>query len=317
MESKKNRTGMVKVGQVKKSPILALGTLPTDVRGYEKAVAAYGNVTPIIVSETGGTYQILSGQARYTACTQKGCHEVPAIITRINDEAEQMKLSLLLSTIREMGGALSEAELIHMLTTRYGITNRELTKLLGKSKAWVSKRLLLATNLHDGVKAMVTDGLICARTAEEIAKLPEDVQTKFAGSIARDELNKTEVTQLVKLYRGENASAQCREAIINAPLTVLPTLQSLSNSGRKSNRKDKRSDSERLAGTARYLIRLHEELKTLIATANSTVLMVASSHFKNLRESMAQLDILLAGIIVSADPVSPGKRMTVGKAVPE
>lgn len=315
MGSKKNTARTMKVGQIRKSPILALGTSPKDIRNYEKVTVAYGSVMPVIVGGNETAYNILEGQARYMAYTRKGYREMPVIVAQVKNEAEQMKLSLLLSTIHEEGGAISEGEFIQQLIMRHGITSRELTKLLGKSKAWLSKRRSLASNLTEAVKGMVSDGVLCARSAEEIAKLPARVQIEFAASVARDDLNKTEVTQLVRLYRSEGAGEQCRQAIVASPLTVLPTLPEQKVNRR---RKDSRSDGERLAGAARYAIRLHYELKGLIASANNAALSLAAPHLGSLRESMSELDMLLSGIIASFDigeplrKVSPGKPLTGG-----
>lgn len=312
MESKKNTARMVRVGQMKKSPILALGTSPKDIRNYEKVAGIYGNVVPVIVGESEAGYCILEGQARFMACAQKGCREVPAIVAKVEGEAEQMKLSLLLSTIQEQGGAISEGEFIHQLTTRFGVTNRELTNLLGKSKAWISKRQSLASHLSDPVKEMVTAGCLCARTAEEVAKMPADKQSSFAANIVRDGLNKTEVTLLVQLHRSPETSEACRKAIVAEPLAVLPTLPEPAN-GSRNGKKDKRSDGERLAGAIRYAIRLLEELKMLLVKADVASLSLALLHMESLQAVLMELMLLLNGIVAGFSADGPARGVSPGK----
>ena len=199
MATKRNKACTLKVGQIEKNPILALSTSEKDVKKYEIVTKTYGNVVPAIVGQSGDAYRILSGQARLEACAHNGIQEIPVAIAEISDEAEQMKLALLLSTMREEGGPLSEGAFIDALVTHHGVTRRELMNLLKKSKSWISKRQSLALKLTEDVKGMVKDGLICARTAEEIAKLPEDKQLSFAGNAVRDGLSKTNVGQLVSL----------------------------------------------------------------------------------------------------------------------
>ena len=130
MASKKNKACILKVGQIERDPILALDTSAKDVEKYERVAKAYGNVAPAIVGQNGEAYHILAGQARMEACVHHGIKEMPVIVAEISGEAEQMKLSLLLSTVQEEGGALSEGAFIDALLTRHGVTRRELIGLL-------------------------------------------------------------------------------------------------------------------------------------------------------------------------------------------
>jgi ParB-like chromosome segregation protein Spo0J len=301
MASKKNAACTLSVRQIEKSPILALGMSQKDVRKYEKVASVYGNITPAIVGMSGNTYHLLDGQARLEACAHSGFDEMPVIVAQASGDAEQMKLALLLSTIREEGGAISEGVFIDRLITCHGVSRRELTKLLGKSKAWLSKRQSLANNLSDVVQGMVTDGTLYTRTAEEIAKIPKESQAKFAGNVVKDQLSKTEVERLVSLYRDENTSQSCRETILEDPVAVLPETVLR----RPAKRKDSRSEGEKIAATARYAIRLIGEMGRLIAVADSAVLLLVTPHLSALREAMADLALLLSAGIASVSPGEP------------
>lgn len=274
----------------------------------ERVTKTYGNVVPAIVGQSGDAYRILSGQARLEACAHNGIQEIPVTIAQISDEAEQMKLALLLSTMREEGGPLSEGAFIDALVTQHGITRRELMSLLKKSKSWISKRQSIALKLSEEVKGMVKDGAICARTAEEIAKLPNEVQVAFACKVGRDGLNKANVGRLVNLYIQEDAGDALRKAILHTPLSVLDADIATT---RVSRRKGKRGIAERISGGAGFLIRLACELKGLLATADVQDLNMVREDLKSLRAAIADLCVVLDGL---DGAVSPGKR-TGGVAV--
>jgi len=314
MAQKTNAVCTLKVRQIEKNQIFELGMLQKDVKRYEKAVSEYGNVVPVIVGMADGAYRILDGQARLEACARAGISEMHAIVSTADGEVEQMKLALLLSTIREEGGAISEGEFINELISTHGVTRRELTKFLGKSKAWLSKRQALAVNLSDSVKGMVADGAVCARTAEEIAKLPIEFQTEFATNAVREGLSKTDVGQLVRLYRMPQTSDECRKAIIESPMSVLSTLPETYK--RPARQKVLKSASERIAWVARYAVRLLYELKQLIAAADDISLTLAGYYLRDLREAITDLDVALRREAIymdvtlkdAAGNVSPGKR---------
>ena len=289
MATKANKTHTIKVCQIEKNPILALGMTDKDVERYGRVAKAYGNVAPAIVGQGLNGYRILAGQAVLTACVQNGIKEIPAIVAETAGDTEQMKLSLLLSTVREEGGALAEGTLIETLTTQHGVTRRELMSLLGKSKSWISKRQSLAMKLTDDVKDMVRGGSISARTAEEIAKLPQGAQVPFACKAVTDGLSKTHAERLVSLYMAEDAGEALREAILTTPLTVLDAAAD----SRVSRHKEKRGPAERIAGTAGFIIRMACELKGLIATADNEIIIALTQDLGALRSALVDLHTTL------------------------
>jgi len=301
MTTKKNKACTLKVGQIEKNPILALSTGEKDVKKYEMITKTYGNVVPAIVGQNGNAYRVLAGQARLEACAHNGIQEIPVSVADISDEAEQMKLALLLSTVREDGSPLSEGAFIDALVTRHGVTRRELMGLLKKSKSWISKRQSLALKLTEEVKGMVKDGLICTRTAEEIAKLPEDIQISFAVKAVRDGLSKTNVGQLISLYMRDGTGSALREAILASPLTVLDACPA----GSVFRHKEKRSLAERFAGNISFLIRLVYELKGLLAKADAQSLGMVNSNLSELQTAIMDLETVLNVIITAG--VFPGK----------
>lgn len=300
MTSKKNKVCTLQVGEIEKNPILSLGANGKDVETYERVTKLYGNVTPAIVSQSAGAYRILFGQAGLLACAHNGIREMPVIVTETLGEAEQMKLALLLSTVREEGGSLSEGAFIDALITRYGVSRRELMSLLKKSKSWISKRQSLAVRLSETVKGMVKDGVICARTAEEIAKLPEEIQVSFASKVVRDGLSKTDAHQLVSLFMREEPGSALREAILDSPLAVLDVRPA--GSARRQN--EKRGMAERICGNAGFLIRLAYELKGLLAKAEEGSLGEVSEDLHHLCAIIRDLQTVLSGVL---GDVSPGK----------
>jgi len=296
-----NKALTLEVGQIEKNPILALGTSSKDIKKYERVAQAYGNVAPAIVGQSGNTYRVLSGQARLQACDNRGIQKIPVIVTELSNEAEQMKLALLLSTVREDSCALSEGVFINALITQHSISRRELMTLLEKSKSWISKRQSLAVRLSEDVQGMVRDGTICARSAEEIAKMPEDIQVQFACTVIRDGLSKTSVATLVSLYLREESDSVIRDAILNTPLSVLdgqPT-------GSVTKRKEKRGPGERIADNARYIIRLLYDLKELLVQADTQTLTQTRSHLIKLRRAVADLKVVLDGIYTGVFPGKP------------
>jgi ParB-like chromosome segregation protein Spo0J len=299
MASEKNTACTLNVQQIEKNPILALGVNEKDIANYSRVAKAYGSVAPAIVGRREERYRVLSGQAKLEAYSHNRLKKIPVIVTEISSEAEEMKLALLLSTVREEGGALSEGAFINILTTQYGVPRKDLMKLLKKSKAWISKRQSLDTKLSGSVKDMVKSGAICARTAEEIAKLPLELQIKFASKVTTEGLSKTNAAHLVNLYRRDDTSDAMREIILNDPLSVLET-----NAGRSGTmRLAKRGIHERIAGNIRFIIRLAYELKDFLAKSDAETRELIRINLNELRTVLTDL-----GVFLEQTCVSPGKQ---------
>jgi len=300
---KKNVVCTIGIRQIEKSVDLVIGVPQKDIDKYGKVVSAFGNVAPAIVAASGGMYSLIDGYARLEAYARAGVNDIPAVIARTESEAEQLKLSLLLSASREQGGALSEGAVIEKLVKKHGYALGEISSIVGRSKSWLSKRQTMARNLVPPLKDMIISGAVCTRTAEEISKLPQEEQVTFATNIVKEALNKDDVCRLVKLYRSPEATLEiCRmviesptEALLACPKTEKPRIAYAKN-----------CDAARLHRTAYYVINLLEVLGKMICSAEGASIDASMEHLLKLRKKMLIVSKL---IIANLSPgVSLGKQ---------
>jgi hypothetical protein len=92
---------------------------------------------------------------------------------------------------------------------------------LGKSKSWVSKRISLITRLHPSVQDLVSKKHLCPHSAQEIARISEDLQHDFAVKIIQGDLPKSVVETLVGAYNNPNSPESLKEQILTAPENAL------------------------------------------------------------------------------------------------
>lgn len=303
MNKKKNSVGTIGIRQIEKSTDLTLGVAKKDIDKYEKIVSAFGNVAPAIVATNGSMYSLIDGQARLEACMRAGIREIPAVVAQPEGEAEQLKLSLLLSSSREQGSALSEGAIIGRLVKEHRQSLRDISLLTGRSKAWLSKRHCMAQNLSPQLKDMVLNGTVCTRTAEEISKLPQEEQVVFATNVTRESLCKDDVHQLVKLYRSPDASLPLCRLIIESPAEALLSCQGAENG---KTRAKKYGSAGRLHRTAYLAINILEVLGKMIYESDSNEIAAAMEHLLKLRGKM-QVTMHLIMSKLDTD-VSLGKR---------
>ena len=305
--SKSNAIRTVGVRQIEKNRDLALGTPQKDIAKYEKVVTAYGNVVPAVVAADGGMFRLIDGHARVEACVRAGINEIPVVVAQAGSDADNIKLSLLLSASREQGSPISEGAMIEKLTSEHGYTLRELSKLFGRSKSWLSKRQTMARNLSQPLKDMIASGAVCARTAEEIAKLPYGEQAIFAANVVKDGLSKDEVYGLIRRYRSPGATLELCRQIIESPSALALTIRP---GARARKTPDNMTVEARVCRTAHLAIDILGVIGKMITEHDEVELVAAQAHLLKLRRKMQTIIMLIAAHIKADSPnigFSPGK----------
>jgi ParB-like chromosome segregation protein Spo0J len=290
LNGKRNTACTIGLRQIEESQELALGAAHVDIAKYEKVAASFGNVAPAIVAVNGGMYSLVDGHARLEACRRAGANDIPAVVAQAEGEAERLKLSLLLCASREQGSALAEGALIEKLANGHGYSLGELSRFVGRSKAWLSKRQAMARNLSPAVRGMVLHGTICTRTAEEIAKLPTGEQALFGANIAKEGLNKDDAGRLVKLYRSPDATLALCRMIVESPAQALLACPKAG----KTRKGRGAGAAARLAGTAQYAAGILDELGKMIGEADGTAVAGAMEHLLRLHRKTEALSWLIA-----------------------
>ena len=102
-----------------------------------ESIKEYGVIQPIVVSKEDGYYAIQAGERRWRAAKLAGLGEIPAII-RESDEQTNREISLIENIQREDLNPYEKALGIRSLMDKYGMTQEEVSKKIGKSRSSVS-----------------------------------------------------------------------------------------------------------------------------------------------------------------------------------
>lgn len=126
-------------------------------------------------SSSGYKYEVVVGQCRFTACSELGIEQIPAVIQEIDDD-EAIRLSWGENEGRTDITVTDKAYWIKKIMTRYLGEGKEIkecqeiaAKFFAISVATVIKYLPMAF-LPPEVKKMVDDGILGIQVAEAIAK---------------------------------------------------------------------------------------------------------------------------------------------------
>ena len=113
-----------------------------DLSELMASIAEKGVIEPIVVRVRSGRYQIIAGERRYQAAVQVGLKELPVVVRDV-DDAEVIELALVENLQRKDLTAFEEADALHALASRGGLTHEDLAKRLGKSRTAISETLAI------------------------------------------------------------------------------------------------------------------------------------------------------------------------------
>jgi len=217
-----NKVKEVDVSTVAGNKTLAATVDRRAVERCKEAIEKLGVVhTPVIGTAESGKRVLLSGQCELTALRELGVKKMEAIEVDVaGGGVVSAKLTLLLISLQGKPGALCEGLLLQEAVDA-GVPRLEIQNMLGKSASWVSNRLSLVTRLDSNVYEMVKGGLLEPRSAEEVARLPADVQFAFAEKAVREGLPKSAIESLVAGYKDGSCPGAVKAQIIGNPREAL------------------------------------------------------------------------------------------------
>ena len=164
------------------------------------SIATYGVLQPIIVRENTsfpGSYEIIAGERRWRAAKMAGLSEIPVVILT-GDELKMAQIALIENIQREDLNPVEEAAAYLDLIEKFGLTQEQVAKQVGKSRSAVTNTLRLL-DLPDDVLELLKSGEISAGHARALLGLNDtESMIMLAQKIVAKQLSVREVEQLIK-----------------------------------------------------------------------------------------------------------------------
>lgn len=186
-----------------------------DEAGLEELAASireHGVVQPIVVCQVGeGRYRLVAGERRWRACRLLGMTTIPAVVKELSDR-ESTEVALVENLQREDLNPLEEATAYQMLQEEFGLTQEEVARRVGKSRAQVANTLRLL-QLPAEVQGYIEAGLLSAGHGRALLALAgEEQQVRLAQEIVRKGLSVREAEKAVRREGRRRREMEARDA---------------------------------------------------------------------------------------------------------
>lgn len=151
------------------------------------SIKTHGILQPLIVSPSGSRYQLVAGERRLRAAKVAGLVTVPAIVRTVADQG-RLELALIENIQRQDLNPLEEAAGYQQLHDEFGLTQEEVAKRVGKSRAQVANTMRLLT-LPAPIRESLMAGQITFGHAKVILSVDDErEQTKLFQQIVSEGL---------------------------------------------------------------------------------------------------------------------------------
>jgi len=142
-----------------------------------------GLLQPLVVRPAPGTtdrFQLVAGERRFRAVVKLGWEDVPVLVRDASDET-LLVLALVENLQREALNPLEEAEGYRSLVDRFGMSQADIARAMGKDRSTVAN-LLRLLNLPPSVRKLVESGELSMGHARALLSVEDVVR---AGELAR------------------------------------------------------------------------------------------------------------------------------------
>jgi ParB family chromosome partitioning protein len=139
--------------------------------GLAESIKFHGILQPLIVTQTGGRYELIAGERRLRAAKLAGLATVPVIV-RSYDEQQKMELALIENLQRADLNPIETATAYRKLVDQFNLTVDALGARVGRDRSSVSNTMRLL-NLPIDAKRAVSEGRITEGHARVILTTDE------------------------------------------------------------------------------------------------------------------------------------------------
>ncbi len=171
------------------------------------SIGQFGVLQPIIVRESAilqGTYEIIAGERRWRAAKMAGLSEIPAVVLD-GDDLKVAQVAVIENVQREDLNPIEEALAYETLIDRFGMTQEQVAKQVGKSRSTVTNMLRLLDLPEDVLELLKSGDLTSGHARALLGLKNEDQMISLARKIVEKDLSVRDVERTIRLLEYQPA----------------------------------------------------------------------------------------------------------------
>ena len=172
-----------------------------------------GILQPIIVrksSDDKSKFEIIAGERRWLAAQKIGLHEVPVVITDV-DDLKSLEFAIVENVQRHDLNPLEEAQGYKKLIDDFSYDQEKVSKFIGKSRSYIANALRLLLLPNEVIK-LIENQKLSAGHAKILVGLENAIFV--ANKIIQNKLSVRQAENFVKLFKKKQKPVNSKDANI-------------------------------------------------------------------------------------------------------
>ena len=171
-----------------------------SLQDLTSSIKERGIIQPIIVRKSSNTiskYEIIAGERRWLAAQKAGLHEVPVVITNV-DDLKSLEFAIVENVQRNDLNAIEEARGYQRLINEFSYDQEKVAQFIGKSRSHIANFLRLLS-LPESVLKLIETKKLSPGHAKILVGLSN---AEFvAGKIVEKNLSVRQAENFVKIFK--------------------------------------------------------------------------------------------------------------------
>lgn len=169
------------------------------------SIKEFGIISPLLVKEKNGMYEIIAGERRWRAAKEAGLKEVPVIVNNDYDEQQTLEVSIIENIQRERLNPIEEANGYKRLSEEFHLKQDEIAERVSKSRTEITNKMRLL-KLDERVQKMLIDEMISTGHARALLAFEDgDAQYEAATRVFDEKLSVRDIEKMVRAATREKA----------------------------------------------------------------------------------------------------------------
>jgi len=178
-----------------------------------ESIKTHGIIQPLILRKyMEDQYIIVAGERRWRAAKMAGLKEIPAVIMELSDR-DILEISLIENIQRQDLNPIEEALAYRKLLNDFKITQEELSKRIGKSRAAIANTMRLI-GLDERVQQYIIESILTEGHGRVLLTISDkQKQYELAQQVIDEKLSVRELERLIKKVNDEEEKDNSNENI--------------------------------------------------------------------------------------------------------
>jgi ParB family chromosome partitioning protein len=219
----------IRLEKIVSSPLQPRQEFPSEhLHELVESIREQGIIQPLIVRKVHDQYELIAGERRWRAAKELALADAPVIVRKATDR-EVLELALIENLQREGLNPIEEAIAYARLHRDFHLTQEEISKRVGKSRAAVANAMRLL-DLADDTQSLLKHAQLSVGHAKVLLSLKShDEQKWLSDQIIRNGLSVRVAEKLASQHHQKTGQTRSRRNSDSPVVELAPSLHRVQN----------------------------------------------------------------------------------------